>query len=195
MKLLFVDCCISQRGRASRTRMLAEAYLRAFRESHSGWEVEVIDLSTLHLQPLNATALDYRDRLARQGRFDDSMYELARRFRDADRVLVAAPFWDLTFPAILRTYIEYISANGVTYHYDEQGPHGDCHADRLTYLTSGGDFERENSLGVLYWQQMTVMMGIPGYDYVFAGGLDAVPDQAEQIMADACRRAAELAAQ
>ena len=30
MKLLFVDCCISQRGENSRTAALAKAYLEAF---------------------------------------------------------------------------------------------------------------------------------------------------------------------
>lgn len=39
--------------------------------------------------------------------------------------MVAAPFWDLSYPAALRTYVEYISANGLTYHYDASGCHGD----------------------------------------------------------------------
>ena len=42
MKLLFVDCCISQRGAESRTRVLAEAFLDAFRDSHPDTEVEVV---------------------------------------------------------------------------------------------------------------------------------------------------------
>ena len=40
MKLLFIDCCISQRGPESRTRALAGAFLSAFRESHPGAETE-----------------------------------------------------------------------------------------------------------------------------------------------------------
>ena len=78
----------------------------------------------------------------------------------ADRMVVAAPFWDLTFPAALRTYIEYISANGLTYHYEADGCHGDCRAEKLVYLTSGGDVERPESLGVLYWRQLCAMFGI-----------------------------------
>ena len=34
MKLLFVDCCISQRGENSRTAALAKAYLEGFRSAH-----------------------------------------------------------------------------------------------------------------------------------------------------------------
>ena len=195
MKLLFVDCCISQRGCDSRTRQLADAYLLGARQGHPEAEVETVDLRTLELRPYHPQALNYRDGLAMAGKFDDPIYDLARQFRDADRIVVAAPFWDLSFPAVLRTYIEHIAANGVCYHYDQTGPHGDCRADRLTYLTTGGDFERENSLGVLYWQQLCAMFGIPVFDYVFAGGLDAAPERAEETLTKACLRAAELGEQ
>ncbi len=36
MKLLFVDCCISQRGEDSRTLRLAKAYLERFWSATSG---------------------------------------------------------------------------------------------------------------------------------------------------------------
>ena len=193
MTLLFVDCCISQRGCESRTRRLAEAYLEAAKAAHPELTVETVDLTGLTLEPMNCRLLDRRDGLAMAGDFSGELFTLARQFQRADRIVVAAPFWDLSFPAVLRTYIEYISANGLCYHYDDQGPHGDCRADRLTYLTTGGDFGRENSLGVLYWQQLCAMFGIGRYDYVFAGGLDAVPEQAEQILNEACGRAARLA--
>ena len=39
MNLLSVDCCISQRGKDSRTRALADAFLEAFRASHPTAEV------------------------------------------------------------------------------------------------------------------------------------------------------------
>ena len=113
--------------------------------------------------------------------------------RQGNPVVVAAPFWDLSFPAALRTYIEYISANGLTYHYEADGCHGDCRAQRLVYLTSGGDVEREDSLGVLYWRQLTAMFGIPQFDYVFAGGVDLDPAKAPELVAAAAETARRLA--
>ena len=103
------------------------------------------------------------------------------------------PFWDLTFPAALRTYIEHISANGLTYHYEADGCHGDCRGEKLVYLTSGGDVERPESLGVLYWKQLCAMFGIPAFYYVFAGGLDLDPAKTEEILAEACEKARRLA--
>ena len=110
-------------------------------------------------------------------------------------VVVAAPFWDLTFPAALRTYIEYISANGLTYHYEADGCHGDCRAEKLAYLTSGGDLEQPESLGVLYWKQLCAMFGIPAFSYVFAGGLDLDPAGTEELVVSARELAARLAAE
>ena len=194
MKLLFVDCCISQRGTGSRTRALAEAYLEAFRISHPEAEIETVQPETLlALKPFDVGMLNERDALASVGAWDAPVFALARQFRGADRIVVAAPFWDMSFPAALRTYIEYISANGLAYHYDADGCHGDCKADQLVYLTSGGDVEREDSVGVLYWRQLSVMFGIPQFDYVFAGGLDAAPEKAPELLEGACALARRLA--
>ena len=196
MKLLFVDCCISQRGEGSRTKKLADAFLTAFREKNPEADVETVTLETLlALKPFDVEMLNDRDALAAVGAWDAPVFALARQFRGADAILVAAPFWDMSFPAALRTYIEYISANGLTYHYDETGCHGDCKAERLVYLTSGGDFEREDSVGVVYWRQLAAMFGILRFDYVFAGGLDACPDTAEETLTASCALARSLAAE
>lgn len=193
MKLLFVDGCISQRGPESRTRRLAEAFLTAFQAGHPDWEVERVDVGALGLAPFTPQALDERDALAHAGAFDAPVFDLARQFRAADAVVVAAPFWDLSYPAALRTYIEYISANGLAYHYDFDGCHGDCHGAWLVYLTSGGDFEREDSVGVVHWRQLAAMFGIPRFDYVFAGGLDIDPEKTEPLLEGACGLARRLA--
>lgn len=194
MKLLFVDCCISQRGEDSRTRKLAEAFLKAFQKEHSEAEVETVDQETLlALKPFAREKLDERDALASVGAWDAPVFRLARQFRAADGIVVAAPFWDLSFPAALRTYIEYISANGLSYHYEADGCHGDCRAERLVYLTSGGDVEREDSVGVLYWRQLCAMFGIGRFDYVFAGGLDIDPAKAPELLEAACILAGKLA--
>ena len=194
MKLLFIDCCISQRGAGSRTRVLAEAFLSAFQAAHPEAEVETVVLETLDAKPFLPAALDERDALASIGAFDAPVFDLARQFRGADRIVAAAPFWDLSFPAAMRTYIEHISVNGLCYHYEADGCHGDCQAKRLVYLTSGGDFEKPDSLGVLYWKQLAAMFGIPNFEYVFAGGLDVAPERVEELMAPALARARELGA-
>ncbi len=193
MRLLYIDCCVSQRGADSRTLGLAGAFWDAFRAEHPEAAIETVRLEALDLKPLTPADLDRRDGQAKGGDFSGPDFRLARSFQQADKIVVAAPFWDLSFPAILRVYIEHISANGLTYHYESDGCHGDCRASRLIYLTTGGDFERPHSLGVLYWKQLAAMFGIPRFDYVFAGGLDVDPARAPEILEAAGERARRLA--
>ena len=194
MKLLFVNSCISQRGEKSRTLALVKAFLEAWKALHPEAEVEAVAPETLlALKPFEPEMLNDRDALAGIGCFDAPVFDLARQFRAADRVVVAAPFWDLSFPAALRTYIEYISANGLTYHYEADGCHGDCRGEKLAYLTSGGDAERPESLGVLYWKQLAAMFGIPAFEYVFAGGLDLDHAKTDELLEAACEKARRLA--
>ena len=194
MKLLIVDCCISQRGEDSRTRRMLRAYVEAFCRRHPDTETETVTPEELlSLKPFDPQMLDERDALMSVKAWDAPVYDLARQFRAADAIVVAAPFWDLSFPAALRTYIEYISANGLTYHYEADGCHGDCQAQRLVYLTTGGDVEREDSVGVVYWRQLCAMFGIETFDYVFGGGLDLDPEKTESLVESACALAARLA--
>ena len=196
MKLLIVDCCISQRGEASRTRRLLRAYVESFCRSHPDVETETVTPETLlSLKPFDPAMLDERDALASVQAWDAPVYDLARQFRAADAVVVAAPFWDLSYPAALRTYVEYISANGLTYHYDAAGCHGDCAADTLVYLTTGGDVEREESVGVVHWRQLAAMFGIGRFDYVFGGGLDLDPSKAPELVSAAAELARRLGAE
>ena len=194
MKLLFVDSCISQRGADSRTRAVADAFLDTFRANHPGAEVETVTPEQLlALKPFDVEMLNDREALAGAGAFDAPVFDLARQFRGADAVVVAAPYWDLSYPAALRTYVEYISAVGLTYHYEADGCHGDCKAQRLVYLTSGGDFEHEDSIGVLHWRQLCGLVGVKRFDYVFAGGLDIDPAMTPDLVRGACELARKLA--
>ena len=194
MKLLFVDCCISQRGADSRTRAVADAFLETFRANHPEAEVETVTPEQLlALKPFDVEMLNDREALAGAGAFDAPVFDLARQFRGADAVVVAAPYWDLSYPAALRTYVEYISAVGLTYHYEADGCHGDCKAQRLVYLTSGGDFEHEDSIGVLHWRQLCGLFGVKRFDYVFAGGLDIDPAMTPDLVRGACELARKLA--
>ena len=61
------------------------------------------------------------------------------------------------------------------------------------YLTSGGDFEHEDSVGVLHWRQLCGLFGIKKFDYVFAGGVDVDPAKTPELLSAACDLAKNLA--
>ena len=140
--------------------------------------------------------LEERDELWNAGRLDQPMFDPARQFAAADRIVIAAPFWDLCFPAILKIYLERISVTDITFGYDEQGAMvGLCRASKLLLITTrGGNYAgTELEMGTPLLKALCVMYGIPQFVCLDAEGLDDVRSDKAAILADAERRADALA--
>ena len=82
--------------------------------------------------------LEKRESLLKDGKLDDPMFRYAKQFANADEIVVAAPFWDLSFPAKLKIYLEQIAVAGITFRYTNGRPTGLCKAKKLTYITTSG---------------------------------------------------------
>ena len=80
-----------------------------------------------------------REKLIADGRFDHPRFRYAHQFQQAQKIIIAAPFWDLSFPALLKVYIENLCVEGITFGCDETGTFGTCQADRMLFLTTRGD--------------------------------------------------------
>ncbi len=132
MRNLFINACVRP---DSRTLRLAHRVL-----GHLGGEPEEVDLRREGLQPLTAETLRERDGILSRNEWDAPMLRCARQFAAAEQIVVAAPYWDLSFPASVKTYFEHINVNGVTFSYGADGrPVGLCRAKRLFYvMTAGG---------------------------------------------------------
>lgn len=110
---------------------------RSILENMSG-EITEVNLNLENIEPLNRTTLQKRERLLREGELDDPMFRYAKQFAAADEIVIAAPFWDLSFPAKLKIYMEQITVSGITFRYINGRPSGLCRAKRLTYITTSG---------------------------------------------------------
>ena len=190
-KLLFVNACM--RGEESRTGKLCEAFLEAYRRKHPDCQVEEVDLSRQELRPYDLGMLAERDRLIREEAWDDGIFALARQFAQADDIVVGAPYWDLSFPAALKIYVEHIMACGICFYYTEEGPKGMARAQTMYYLTTGGGFIEGQNFGAEYMRGIARMCGIPQFQEARAEGLDIIGMDADALVAEACQRAAALA--
>lgn len=190
-KLLYVDCNL--RGERSRTRRLAEAFLAQI--DREKYEVERVDLTEIRLSPMDSASLALRDELLARGCFDHEMFRYARQFADADVILVAAPFWDLGFPAQLKIYLENVSVNRITFGYNEQGMVGLCRGTDLVFVTTRGGIYGHGPLecGSSYMRALTELFGIDHYHSVCAEGLDIMGSDVEGILQKAEDEAAEVA--
>ena len=112
------------------------------------------------------------------------MFELARQFAVADTILIAAPFWDLSFPAVLKQYFEQINVLGITFRYTPEGiPEGLCRAKSLTYITTAGGNIMPEEYGFGYVRALAQnFYGIHDVRLIKATGLDIIGADVESII-------------
>ena len=129
-KILFVNACVREN---SRTLDIAKIVLEKLNNAYTE-----VNLQKTDLKPLNRESLDIREKLILQDDFSDTMFSLAKDFAAADEIVIAAPYWDLAFPALLKIYLEQITVCGITFRYKKGIPQGLCRAKRLIYVTTAG---------------------------------------------------------
>jgi len=191
--VLFIDCCI--RGEQSRTRMLAEGFLAALAE-RSDIQIERLTLMDEPLVPFQNGFFWQRERLLEAGELGHPRFRYAHQFQRADRIVIAAPFWDLSFPALLKVYIENLCVQGITFDCDEtNGTYGVCRAKKMLFLTTRGGALEGSPMdnGTKYLSDMAKFFGIPQFDHIAADGLDLGLEPPEAIVGRAVERAEELA--
>lgn len=186
MTTLFVNACL--RGEASRTLVLCREYLAA-----KGDDVVEVNLAALDLKPFDAEMVAYRTAKQTACEWDDPIFALSRQFAEAEDIVIGAPYWDLSFPAALKTYMEHVSVCDLTFHYTEDARcEGICKARRLAYITTCGGFVEGANFGYEYFCGIARMFGIPETRFVAAEGLDVVGIDVDAQMDKARAQMAEL---
>ena len=174
MKILFINACVREN---SRTLSLAHHLL-----SHLSGEITEVNLAQENIPPLCRETLNKRDRLISEGNRTDSMLKYACQLADADEVVIAAPYWDLSFPAMLKSYFEAVMVLGITFCYDGGMPKGLCRAKRLIYVTTAGGMIYED-FGYSYAKALAAtFFGIEKTLCFKAEGLDIVGADVKGIL-------------
>jgi FMN-dependent NADH-azoreductase len=174
MAILFINACVREN---SRTLVLAKKIL-----GDASDNVIEVNLNESHIMPLNRELLSKREKLLEEGDENAPMLSYAKQFAEADEIVIAAPFWDLSFPALLKIYIEQITVAGVTFAYQNGVPFGLCRAKRLTYVTtSGGPIIHNFGFDYTY-ALATSFYGIADVRCIKAEGLDIRGADVDSIM-------------
>lgn len=177
--ILFVNACVRE---GSRTKILADYLL-----SRLQGEVKERFLGSYVFPVADSKFIDTRSALLERKQFDDPSFELAREFAAADTIVVAAPYWDLSFPAALKQYFEQVNAIGITFRYSESGsPVGLCRGKKLYYVTTSGGPFAPDEYGYGYVQMLCrVYYGIRETHLIKASGLDVWGADTEAIVVSA----------
>ena len=178
-KILFINACVRP---CSRTMELAETLLQRLKG-----DIQEVRLHEMPLTALDLTGMEKRGQAAQKHDFSDPVFNAAKHFAVADVIVIAAPYWDLMFPAVLKTYLENITVSGITFRYSEQGrPESLCKAKALHYVTTSGGFIGQNDFGFSYIKALAKnFFDIPEVNRYAAEGLDILGADVEMIMCKA----------
>ena len=173
--ILYINACVRKE---SRTDKIAREVLNKL-----GGEYTELYLPGENLQALSEEKLNKRTELIARGEYSDDMFNYAKQFAAADKIVISAPFWDLSFPALLKLYIENIYAVGIVSEYEADGtPRGLCKASEIIYVTTaGGAYVPDYSFG--YIKELAEnCFGIPKTTLIKAQMLDVIGFDAEEIV-------------
>lgn len=177
MSTLFINATVRE---ASRTAELAKLVLDRLKD-----EVHEINLQNEKIEPLDRESLALRDRLIKERITDHPLLQYAKEFSRADTIVVAAPYWDLSFPSLLKIYLEAVTVCGMTFRYENNAPRGLCRAERLFYITTAGG-PIISDFGFSYVKELAeTFYGIRQTTCFRAEGLDIIGADVDGIMARA----------
>ncbi|MBO6168737.1 MAG: NAD(P)H-dependent oxidoreductase [Bacteroidales bacterium] len=127
--LVVIDACVRQSD--SRTLRIAEPVIEALAGRYNVTRYELPDMDIVPLNP----GL-YKER--GMGAIPSWAKEAATAIAGADRILIAAPFWDMSFPAVLKCFFEQTSLFDITFTDNGRTCIGLCKAPKVLYITTRG---------------------------------------------------------
>lgn len=170
-KLLYIDACI--RDEQSRTKRIATPIVEALKQKY---EVQTLVINDLDLSIVKKDLITKRN----NGDIDPQVMSWAESVRDVDRIVIAAPFWDMSIPAALKNFLELCSIFDVTFKSDDKTCYGNCKAEKMLYITTRGmDINTGDVLeqGSSYLKALSWLWGIGSLEVVSAQNMDYLSER------------------
>ena len=178
-KILFINACYNYEK--SRTLYLAKKIFEKF-DIDSNFDFEEVRLKDLHLLPLSEERLKIRFDLANKHLFDMDMLTYSKKILSADIVVIAAPFYDFSYPSILKLFIENVSVPNLMYTYSKDGYEGFARGRKFIYMTTrGSNLPDSEDFGYLSMDRMFKLFGFKESQVIGFGGTDFVEDPYKEI--------------
>ena len=170
-KLIYVNSII--RKDESRTKRLIDGILKAFKGKV---EIKEINLNDLDLNPFNETT--YQDKV--DNGVPQVFYDLSKEIAESDGLIIASPFWDMSIPAMLKSFLEKISLFDVMFVSDDRKCIGIAKCPFMFYVTTrgmnikdGDDLEQ----GTSYLKALCWLWGIKKFEVVSCSNFDYISEE------------------
>lgn len=196
-KILYIKANAKPEG-VSRTFQISDRFVKAYEEAHQEDEIVTLDLYQEKIDFLREQDINSIFGPKGEDSKNHPILKYAYQFMEADKIIVAAPLWNLSIPAILKAYIDYISVTGITFKYTAQGPVGLCQGKKVVHIAArGGEYSEGPAagfeMGDRYLRTIFGFFGINDFITIAAEKLDVIGEDVEGILKDTIEKAVQLA--
>ncbi|MBM7585329.1 FMN-dependent NADH-azoreductase [Bacillus pakistanensis] len=182
---------------------LYEAFLESYKASNPHDTVVELDLFQEHLPYLGDVMINGNFKSAQGMELnleEKSEHDIVARHLDqfiaADKVVMAFPLWNLTVPAVLHTYLDYMHHPRKTFKYTAEGLVGLLPDKKVALLNARGGVYAEgdsSEMAVSFVKNHLNVFGITDIKTVVIEGHNQFPDQREAIIEKGLLQATQTA--
>jgi FMN-dependent NADH-azoreductase len=194
---------IANPRKVSYTRRIVDAFLGEYQRLNPADAVTELDLYQTDIPVVDDAVLQAWNKPRREcSAAERQLLERIDAFTDpfiaADKIMFAAPMWNLQFPPALTAYLAMIMVAGKTFEYTQTGCRGLVPNKPVALLHVRGGVYSSGPLQTLdfaapYLQSVCAMIGLSDFRTVLCEGVEIDPGKVEQLVAQAKDRARELA--
>ena len=186
-KLIYINACMHD---DSRTLRIAAPIVKKLSEHY---EIETVCLDKTDYRPVDRMVFQQRA----DGYVPEDIVALSKRIAAADRIVIAAPFWDMSFPSILKVFFENMSLYRITFESADNGFRGLCRCEKVMYITTRGmDIDTGSPLeqATPYINALGRLWGLGELSVISAQNMDfSTPEEVEKKIGDAVKKGLEVA--
>ena len=193
-KVLYIKANIKNEGE-SRTFKVSDSFVEEYKRNNPEDEIITLDLYKENIDFLRADDLGKLFGPKDEESKNNSILKYAYEFAAADKYIIAAPMWNLSFPAILKAYIDYVSVSGITFKYTAEGPVGLLNNKKAVHIVSrGGGYDNSPyEMGDRYLRTILGFFGIKDIETIAIDNLDVIGVNVEEKVEEGIEKATSLA--
>lgn len=196
-KILYIKANAKSEGK-SRTFKISDSFIESYKENHPNDTIITLDLYKENIQLLSNDDINTIFGVKTNESRQHSILKYAYQFAEVDKYVISEPMWNLSIPAILKAYIDYVCVTGISFKYTENGPVGLCIGKKAINITSrGGYYSVEPfsvyEMGDRYLRTIFQFFGITDFTTIAADGLDVIGNDIDKILGNAIKDAKEQA--
>jgi FMN-dependent NADH-azoreductase len=174
-KVLYIKANIKKEGE-SRTFKVSDSFIEEYKSNNPNDEITTLDLYKENIDFLRPEDLGEIFGAKNEESRNNPILKYAYQFAEADKYVIAAPMWNLSIPAILKAYIDYVSVTGITFKYTAEGSVGLLEDKKAVHIVSrGGEYgDAPYEMGDRYLRTILGFFGIQDMKTIAVESLDVI---------------------